>query len=104
MTRWADIPGFPHYQISDEGTILNKRTGNLQALQTQPGGIRSVALTEEGFKTMVVVRRLVAEAFLPDFDSRFAVSHKDGDYENCHIDNLQMTRTAVRGRARVRTV
>lgn len=38
----------------------------------------------------ILVHRIIAEAFLPDFDKELQVDHIDGDRTNNHVSNLRM--------------
>ena len=48
MEKWKDIDGHPNHQVSDQGRVMNKKTGRIMKqfkarngyMQTYPGKIR----------------------------------------------------------------
>jgi hypothetical protein len=89
--EWKTVPENDHYAVSNYGRIKNKDTGYILRPQKKEVGKRGdchIQLSAGGVKTMCLVARLVAEAFLPEFQSRYSVIHQDGDYTNNHVNNL----------------
>lgn len=92
---WKPIEGFPDYQISSYGRIVH---------MDRPNTVRKAAPNHKGFPSLVLfnkehpgsrylrqVNQLVAEAFIgpPPSSKLNSVWHIDGDFENCHVDNLK---------------
>lgn len=86
---WRDIPGYRDFQISNHGRVRNVFSHNILGCGLHNGRIR-VNLYQRGQVNLIHVHRLVAEAFLPDFDKRKTVLHKDRDRTNNHYTNLYM--------------
>ena len=103
-----DIKNFEgYYQISnlrrvkslDRNVIANKNggikilKGTLMKLTRQKGrdekGYMVVNLRKEGKNKVSFVHRLVAEAFIPNYDNKNTVNHIDGDKSNNNINNLE---------------
>jgi hypothetical protein len=87
---WRDIPGFPKYQVSSLGRVLNKNSVRiLQPSKNQEGHLK-VNLMRDGEACTRTVNHLVAKAFLPKPPRRdfISVIHLDGDKSNCRATNL----------------
>lgn len=90
MEQWLAIDDFPYYEVSSEGRVKNKGTDHvLKPLDNGTGGIM-VILRRDGRGHSRLVRRLVANAFLPYPKSSTDVPvHLDGDHTNCSAANLE---------------
>ena len=106
---WKDIKGFDGYQVSDDGRV---RTHNKVTHTERHGdrhwkdreltykvghskrnrGDRRVDLWKDGKPHGFKVSRLVAFTFLDDDinDLTKTVNHKDGDFNNNRIENLEL--------------
>ncbi len=80
------------YMVSTNGTVISLHYGKIRImkLRTDKDGYRHVTLSANGTGKSFLVHRLVAEAFLYDFDKSLEVDHIDGCRWNNQIENLQM--------------
>lgn len=103
MEQWKDIKGFEEfYQISNFGRIKSKD----RYLRTCGNGIRFVKgriikpvictngyyeahLRVNGKRTVKMLHRVVAEAFIENPDNLPEVNHKDENPANNHVENLE---------------
>lgn len=90
MEIWRTIPDFPGYSVSNMGRVRNDDTGRLMALSRNQYGILYVGLVQgrEQYKRSVAV--LVAELFLPTWESDAFDTpiHLNGDRTDCRVENL----------------
>lgn len=88
--EWARIEEFPDYSVSNTGKIRNDRTDRIMALQRNQRGALYVGLVRDCMQSKRSVALLVAEAFMepPEPTTFNTVIHLDGNFENCHVDNL----------------
>jgi hypothetical protein len=93
---WETIYGFPQYEVSSHGRIKHKDRDQPRKLGVNQKGFPVVLLSmrTSSARYLRQVNRLVAEAFLrpPLFDDMTAVWHRDGDLENCYVENLMWDR------------
>lgn len=99
MERWAPVPGFPNYEVSDFGRVRSLdhtvwggprvgfylKRGRLLRPGTGPNGYPTVVLGRGNTRT---VHSLVAEAFIGPCPERQEVRHGDRDRTNPKLDNL----------------
>ena len=74
------------YTINKDGTVVSPLGKQLVPFKVGKKNIQRLAVTIEG-KTKQV-SRLVAEAHIPNIESKPLVLHKDDDTQNNHVDNL----------------
>lgn len=85
---WAEVFDFPNYAVSSRGTVLSKRSGRkLTPTQTRDGHLR-VTLSDGGRVRQIYLRRLVAQAFHPDYHDGAIVKNQNGDRSDCSIGNI----------------
>lgn len=94
---WKPVVGFEDlYEVSDSGEVrslicnggLRKKPKVLKQYK-KPNGYLSVALRKGGKTHHVRVHRLVAMAFLPNYDYLLTVNHIDEDKTNNCVSNLE---------------
>jgi hypothetical protein len=88
--RWRDIPRYPRYQVSNYGSVRNIKTGRVLKVNYSRPITAQVSLSKNNKAEYFVVARLVAEAFLDDYDPELCVWHKDKDPHNNVWFNLYM--------------
>lgn len=92
--EWRGCPSFPGYEVSRCGMI--KGPGGCTLSPRILNGYETVGLYNGPFgvsrrkRTFCRVHRLVAEAFLDDWDSKMTVDHIDRNRRNNHVENLRM--------------
>lgn len=73
------IPGFPNYDISEEGVITNIITNKLLKYRTMTSGYYYISLYKEGKGYNRSIHRLLAQIFIPNPENLPCVNHKDGN-------------------------
>jgi hypothetical protein len=98
--EWKDINDFDGYEVSNFGNVrgkdrLKKGRHGLRLTNGQPmkqvfnkKGYPEVRFRKEGTHTKLV-HRLVAKAFVPNYDNKSQVNHIDGNKLNNRADNLE---------------
>lgn len=90
MSMWAPIPGFPGYEVSDNGEVrsLSRMKRGKLLRQTDNGtGYRYVGLRRDGRQLKVYVHRAVLRAFVGEPLDAHA-SHLNGDRADNRLINL----------------
>ena len=103
---WKDIPGYEGlYQVSNLGRVkaLEKkqkvniknneyitRKEKIKKLTKDKYGYVRVMLYKNDKYTLKQVHRLVAQAFLDNYDEKLEVNHLDCNIENNNLSNLEM--------------
>lgn len=88
--EWCVFDKFPRYEVSNTGRVINRYTDReIRQSLTQAGQVK-VGLTDiRGERRTMLVKTLVAEAFVEGKDEIFdTVINLDGDQTNCHFTNL----------------
>lgn len=87
---WVEIEEFPHYEVSNFGSVYNARMRRELYLRQTPAGYLVVTLHDNGRRKDFLVHRLVAKAFLVDFREGLQITHVDRDFTNNHVSNLRV--------------
>jgi len=91
---WKDIREYEgDYQVSNQGRVRSLRFNKTKILKLQAGGndgYSRVGLYKGGRQKWHRTHRLLAKAFLPDWDESLEVDHINGAKEETHVENLRM--------------
>ena len=92
MSRLKTIEGYDGYFISDEGEVYSSKYKEPRKLKHRLNskGRPYVNLCKNGKQKSVLIHRLVAKYFLPEFNENLEVNHKDGVKTNNNVSNLEM--------------
>lgn len=86
---WRDDAIYGNYSVSDDGDVMNKRTGRVLKACKNSSGYNTVNLYNNGERTSISVHRLVAETFNGCDDPSMEVNHIDGNKNNNRPENLE---------------
>lgn len=85
---WKRVKGFENYEVSDTGSVRNRRTGAVVSQQRIGGGRKRVVLTSDGQQKNIAVDRLVADTFFPTSDTKRDIIHINGNLADSSVSNL----------------
>ena len=89
--EFVTISALPGYAISNYGYVLNTDRDRVLTPRDAEGGSLRVALYALNRRHEVYLHRLVAKAFLKDYEEGVRVDFYDGDRTNCAAYNLFMS-------------
>lgn len=86
-----DIPGFPHYQITEDGKVWSKYRNRfiIPTKIDKHHEYKRIGLNENGKTTRMAIHKLVALVFIPNPNNLPYVDHIDRDKSNNSISNLR---------------
>lgn len=88
--EWTAVKGYEGlYEVSNFGNVKNSKTGKRLSLLNSGNGYLKVHLCKCGKVNRYWVHRLVAEAFISNFNNLPVVDHKDGNKRNNSVENLE---------------
>jgi len=87
--NWKNIAGYPNYQISDKGFVLNKNKMRILKGCVDSHGYPFVGLSLDKVRQWCRIHRLVAEAFLDNPNKCKLVDHVDRNKTNNVVENLR---------------
>ena len=91
--EWKDIEGYDgDYQVSSLGRVRSLKFGKSRILKgrTDYDGYLIIGLCKGGRQKFHRIPRLVAKAFLPDWDESLEVDHINGVKKETYVSNLRM--------------
>lgn len=87
---WKDVKGFEDYEVSTKGNVRNKITSKILKPVLCPNGYSAVCLYKKGTHKNQLVHRLVAFAFIDNFNKqKTEVNHKNGNKTDNTVSNLE---------------
>lgn len=88
--RWIVIEDYDRYSVSSFGCVRNDATGRILKGQLDtPAGYYQVWLWKNGEKKNMLIRRLVANAFIDNPTGKRCVDHSDNNIKNNNLTNLR---------------
>lgn len=87
---WEPVPEFGHYIVSSHGRVFNRRTQRYLKGSIDKSGPRKVNLSDVDRNKTLSVFSLVGRVFHPDYVEGVKLRPFDGDWENAHIDNIDL--------------
>lgn len=88
--NWRDIPDYPGYRVSSQGTILSLKSNKLLKPLTSRSGHQHVFLYDgHGRSDKIRIHRAVLLVFVGPCPQNCECRHLDGNPENNTIENLK---------------
>lgn len=91
--QWRDIDGYDGaYQVSDLGRVRSHKSGEWKVMSArkEKNGYLRLILWKDGKRKDFSVHRLVAQAFIPNYDeTKIYINHIDECKQNNRIWNLE---------------
>ena len=101
---WKKIKQNENYSINENGEIRNDKTNKILSQTLNSGnGYMCIDLYCGNKRTKYCVHRLLAEAFLPNPESKPCIDHIDGNRQNNALENLRWA-TYSENNSRFRTI
>lgn len=93
VVAWLLVPGFPDYQVSDNGQVASLKRGRWKVLSPgYKGKYPYVLLSLGGKRKSRTIHSLIMEAFVGPARGR-PIRFKDGNRENVTLANLEYCET-----------
>ena len=90
MEKWIPAKQFSKYEVSNNGSVKNSKTGRILRTFPNARGYMQVCLRDDDRRQHTVsVHRLIADSFYDGNHSDLDVNHIDGDKQNNRIGNLE---------------
>lgn len=86
--KWVQFDTLPNYAVSNYGRVINIKTARNLTPSPDGKGYYRVALYHRGVRNDVYVHRLVAQAFIAEYQEGIEVRHSNGDRANNAVTNL----------------
>lgn len=90
VEKWKPVIGYEeNYLVSSNGRIMNAKTGKIKVCPLSNNGYKRVELWKGDFGRKYLVHKLVAQAFIPNYDNKPCINHKDHNRANNSVENLE---------------
>lgn len=89
ITNDGDIFTTNRNKIRSNGKLDNRKGKKLKPAKDKDGYLK-ITLTNNGKRKSYCVHRLVARAFLDNYNERLQVNHKNGIKDDNRIENIEM--------------
>ena len=89
MPEWKEIKGFPGYRVNEVGLVYSDRSRRVLVGTVNGEGYRCINLQKKNKSYQKLLHRILAEAFLPNPDTKRTINHKDGDKLNNTLWNIE---------------
>lgn len=83
------IKGYENYGVDEFGNIYSFKRKIVMKQQTDNRGYKKIMLRNNNESKVLLVHRLVAQAFIPNPNNLPQVNHKDENKSNNCVDNLE---------------
>lgn len=92
MSKTVFVYGFPDYDVTEDGSVISRKSGRAKTLRPRVGGngYLTVCLRKDNRNYEKYIHRIVVEAYLRPLVAGEQVNHKDGDKTNNFISNLEI--------------
>lgn len=90
---WVPVSGFEQYAINEVGQIKRISSGKILSINyatTYP----SVSLSVDNKKSLGLIHRMLAAAFIPNPENKPQVNHKNGNKKDFSLENLEWSTAA----------
>lgn len=87
--RWAVVPGWDKYEVSDDGQARRLKSGRLLKPDIDKRGRRRYTLCQDGRKGKFLAGRLVLIAFVGPCPEGKECCHENGDESDNRAENLR---------------
>jgi len=95
---WKPIKDYEgEYEVSNFGNVKSLKSNIILKPRVNQGGYRRVILCKNGKVKNIGINRLVAKAFLEDWNEKLIVEHRDRNTINNNINNLRMATSSENG-------
>lgn len=89
---WVPVEGFPNYEVSNYGRVVNVNTGrDLKPVEHEAGYLK-IKLFKNNVRYYFYLHRLVARAFFVDYNEEYSVELINGIRTDCTVANITLGR------------
>lgn len=103
MEVWKRLKDYQNYSVSSLGRVKNAKTNQILKPCKCENGYLYVSLCKDGKRKSFAIHRLVARAFIPNFEEKREVNHLNGDKFDNRVENLEWT-TSSENKAHARAI